>query len=338
VLAWGCAVAEAIDGGPERDGLEDLMVTSGRFYHVVREVHADGHHALLVYVCLDRARANLAAARRELAMLALSAREGGRPALPAGSSAAHRPTGHPSPAHPVPWPRAGGGAPPVAAPPGAPGHRPGSHPPSSPPSRPTPPVSQPARPPVAPPIIPSAGPPAGQSDSFRNPPARPPASAPPRRAPDPSPRRAPGPTTAPRTSPRWSLVPPQDDPPQPPPQEDRAQEPPQENPPQRPRPAARQPGPARRQGGERTGAQRTGTQRTGGEGAGTGRLEPDAKGSGDTAAGNPAPLPRRQAARPPPPLAHHEDTAPGLRAGSGRGWSDDVGTLRRLRAALGRLK
>lgn len=242
------------------------MVTSGRYYHVVREVHADGHRPLLVYVCLDRARANLAMARRELALLALSAREGGRrrPALPAGTS----------PTHPVPWPRGNGGAPPVATAPSAPSSRP-----------PSPePTQQPAQ----------------QPSSQRSQQGKRPAGTQPKA----SPRRTPSPTPAPRRAPRSPAPSLQD------------------NRPQRPPEGERPVGPARRPGGE----------------GAAGRPDPDGKGSGAPAAGNAPPLPKRRAARPPPAPAEQGTTATEVRSGSVRGWSDDVGTLRRLRAALGRLK
>jgi hypothetical protein len=43
------------------------MIISGQAYHVVRQVAAQSTRPLLIYLCLDRERANLAAARRELA-------------------------------------------------------------------------------------------------------------------------------------------------------------------------------------------------------------------------------------------------------------------------------
>jgi hypothetical protein len=43
------------------------MITSGQSYHLVRQVAAQSTRPLLIYLCLDRKRANLAAARRELA-------------------------------------------------------------------------------------------------------------------------------------------------------------------------------------------------------------------------------------------------------------------------------
>src|SRR5690349_13466287 len=64
VMEWGGSAAGflAAAGG---DGLDDLMISSHRFYHVVRLVEV-GSGQLLIYLCLDRGRSNLAVARREL--------------------------------------------------------------------------------------------------------------------------------------------------------------------------------------------------------------------------------------------------------------------------------
>jgi hypothetical protein len=56
------------------DGLDDLMLTSHRSYHLVRPVVADSRPPLMIYLCLDRGRSNLAAARRELAAPSLHKR------------------------------------------------------------------------------------------------------------------------------------------------------------------------------------------------------------------------------------------------------------------------
>jgi hypothetical protein len=56
------------------DGMDDLMLTSHRSYHLVRPVVADSRQPLMIYLCLDRGRSNLAAARRELAAPALHKR------------------------------------------------------------------------------------------------------------------------------------------------------------------------------------------------------------------------------------------------------------------------
>lgn len=49
------------------DGMDDLMLTSHRSYHLVRPVVAESRQPLMIYLCLDRGRSNLAMARRELA-------------------------------------------------------------------------------------------------------------------------------------------------------------------------------------------------------------------------------------------------------------------------------
>jgi hypothetical protein len=66
VMEWGGSAAGflASAGG---DGLDDLMITSHRFYHLVRPVETGPRQLLMIYLCLDRGRSNLAAARRELA-------------------------------------------------------------------------------------------------------------------------------------------------------------------------------------------------------------------------------------------------------------------------------
>jgi hypothetical protein len=66
VMEWGGAAAAflATTGG---DALDDLMITSHRSYHLVRPSAPDSRQWLMVYLCLDRGRSNLAAARRELA-------------------------------------------------------------------------------------------------------------------------------------------------------------------------------------------------------------------------------------------------------------------------------
>jgi hypothetical protein len=64
VLRWGmeaAGVLETVDDG----GMEDFIMTSRNHYHLLRPVSAG--QSLLVYLCVDRTRANLALARRELA-------------------------------------------------------------------------------------------------------------------------------------------------------------------------------------------------------------------------------------------------------------------------------
>jgi hypothetical protein len=64
VLRWGMEATTAL-GAAEDGGFEDFILTSGGHYHLVRPL--GGSRSLLVYLCVDRARVNLASARRELA-------------------------------------------------------------------------------------------------------------------------------------------------------------------------------------------------------------------------------------------------------------------------------
>jgi len=64
VLRWGMEATTAL-GAAEDGGLEDFILTSGGHYHLVRPLGES--RSLLVYLCVDRARVNLASARRELA-------------------------------------------------------------------------------------------------------------------------------------------------------------------------------------------------------------------------------------------------------------------------------
>lgn len=64
VVQWA-RDAERFLGLAADGGLEDLIATSGGSYHLVRPLPATP--PMLVYLCLDRKRANLALARRELA-------------------------------------------------------------------------------------------------------------------------------------------------------------------------------------------------------------------------------------------------------------------------------
>ncbi|MBW0119208.1 hypothetical protein, partial [Pseudonocardia abyssalis] len=67
VVRWARTAADLLAD----DDLDDLMVTSRRSYLLVRPVDGGRHGPLLVALRLDRSRANLAAARRELAMVRL---------------------------------------------------------------------------------------------------------------------------------------------------------------------------------------------------------------------------------------------------------------------------
>ena len=64
VLRWGMEATTAL-GTAADGGLEDFILTSGGYYHLVRPLGET--RSLLVYLCVDRARVNLASARRELA-------------------------------------------------------------------------------------------------------------------------------------------------------------------------------------------------------------------------------------------------------------------------------
>jgi hypothetical protein len=138
VARWGTAVAAMFDA-TSGDELDDVMITGRRSYHLVRSVTAGS--AVLAYLRLDR-RANLAAARRELAAVRWGA---GDPSAPPSAPA-------PSPAS-APTPTAPTSAPTPTA--------------SALPAGPRPPVAFPSRrasAPAAPgpPAVPAApGPPAG---------------------------------------------------------------------------------------------------------------------------------------------------------------------------------
>jgi hypothetical protein len=69
VVRWARSAAEFLAAAD--DDLDDLMVTSRRSYRLVRPVDGGRHGPLLLHLCLDRTRANLAAARRELALVRL---------------------------------------------------------------------------------------------------------------------------------------------------------------------------------------------------------------------------------------------------------------------------
>lgn len=66
VLGWGATAAGYLAAAAS-DELDDLIVTSRRAYHLVRQLDGRSGQLLLVYLRLDRARANLAVARRALA-------------------------------------------------------------------------------------------------------------------------------------------------------------------------------------------------------------------------------------------------------------------------------
>jgi hypothetical protein len=117
VMEWGGGAAAFLATAPG-DGLDDLMITSHRSYHLVRPVAADPSRWLMIYLCLDRGRSNLAVARRELASPTLHKRiavasVGPPPSAVDPPGASPR---RPVPAtRPVPGPAARNGASPAVA-------------------------------------------------------------------------------------------------------------------------------------------------------------------------------------------------------------------------------
>jgi hypothetical protein len=49
-----------------KDGIEDILITLGSQYHVIRPLTGRGGKGLFLYLALDRSRANLALARHHL--------------------------------------------------------------------------------------------------------------------------------------------------------------------------------------------------------------------------------------------------------------------------------
>ncbi|WP_433243165.1 hypothetical protein ACQPYK_39360 [Streptosporangium sp. CA-135522] len=49
-----------------KDGIEDILITLGSQYHVIRPITGRGGKGLFLYLALDRTRANLALARHSL--------------------------------------------------------------------------------------------------------------------------------------------------------------------------------------------------------------------------------------------------------------------------------
>jgi hypothetical protein len=50
-----------------KDTIDDILITLGRQYHLIRLVQGDGSHSgLFIYLALDKAKANLALARHHL--------------------------------------------------------------------------------------------------------------------------------------------------------------------------------------------------------------------------------------------------------------------------------
>lgn len=73
VVRWARAAADFLAAA--EDDLDDLMITSRWSYRLVRPVDDGDRGPLLLHLCLDRSRANLAVARRELSRVRLAAAE-----------------------------------------------------------------------------------------------------------------------------------------------------------------------------------------------------------------------------------------------------------------------
>ena len=49
-----------------KETIDDILITLGRQYHLIRLVTGQGHSGLFIYLALDKAKANLALARHHL--------------------------------------------------------------------------------------------------------------------------------------------------------------------------------------------------------------------------------------------------------------------------------
>ncbi len=60
------AKLRAMDALKLNDGIEDILITLGTQYHIIRPLAGRGGKGLFLYLALDRNRANLAMARHQL--------------------------------------------------------------------------------------------------------------------------------------------------------------------------------------------------------------------------------------------------------------------------------
>jgi hypothetical protein len=73
VLGWGATAAGYL-AAAANDELDDLIVTSRRAYHLVRQLEGEAGQPLLIYMRLERPRANLAVGRRALATVEVASK------------------------------------------------------------------------------------------------------------------------------------------------------------------------------------------------------------------------------------------------------------------------
>jgi hypothetical protein len=52
-----------------KDGIDDILITLGRQYHIIRLVNGPNGGGLFMYLALDRGKANLALARHQLSRI-----------------------------------------------------------------------------------------------------------------------------------------------------------------------------------------------------------------------------------------------------------------------------
>lgn len=216
VLAWSRLVIGSSGAVPGHE-LDDIMITTTHSHHLVRQLTGpEGSGSVLLYVCLDRHRSTLAAARRELASPHLSEQlRTARVPVTADTAPVNGPA--PAPATPAPAPAPTTAAPTTAAPvlppvpPGAepapapalPGVPPADSPTTATPSTPLPAAATAPRPapplPTAPPTPHRRAEPAADKQSRRCTPKRTPSAE----------RRLPRPVPAPADAPpvlqqRWA--------------------------------------------------------------------------------------------------------------------------------------